>query len=195
MTDTLSAGSAPATTSVDAQRVGDGLRCHLVVAGHEHAPQAELPELPDGRSGGRAHGVGHRDRTDRDAVAPHEDGRTPQALPFGALVRRSGGIRSRLHPTDRDAMPFHRALGPEAGVRREREDFGQRPQILHRSGRDGPGDGMLRRLLESTRPPQKEARIGTGGGATSVTFILPSVTVPVLSNTTVSISFDASRAW
>ena len=154
----------------------------------------------DGRCGRSSDRVGDGHGSDNDVVAPDENGGATRSTP----TRRTGGQIVGYLPDqsanssslpDCDLMTVDRSPGTDARLGHEPVDGGQAAQL----GFGGGGDGPATRCSDacSSAPAQRRsvARSTPGPPSTSVTAILPSVTVPVLSSTTVSTCREASSAW
>ena len=125
---------------------------------------------------------------------------TPRGAPSHPTYTAVAPSRARPRGSDqarakRAGSPDRRPAEPTATVRavqpatsgRRRPARQETPPAPRATGHDGPGDRVLRPHAPPRRPVGR-TRVGidSPGGATAPTVIMPVVTVPVLSSTTVS---------
>ena len=176
----------------DAEPPGDGLRRRAVVAGqHDDADSFPRQRLQRGR------------RRLLDRVGDGEDGRclavdreedgggAVLAQPLGLAVERGrvdAVLAQEAGIAQRELAALDRAQHALAGRRVETRDIGQRELALARPPRRWPGQADVRSLSPALAASRSTSPSAKPGAATIATTLgLPSVSVPVLSTTRVSI--------
>ena len=163
----------------------------LVVAGQKHAAQAQGPQRADGVGRRGPHGVGEGQCPHHRTVARPPDHRAARTgLPSGAGTRppRPGSFDPPAAragpPRPGDPRP---CPSPRARRASNSSTGGSGPNSAAGRLGHGTGDERARRPVPAPRPSAAPDRARTPGAAAhSATVILPVVSVPVLSSTTVS---------
>ena len=153
-TSTLSAGSTSATTSLDADLVGDGAGGPLVVAGQQHGFEAEPAQVGDRLGRRRLHGVGDDEHgPDRSVPADeHGGGAHPLGAASAAASQRRPDRERQLGEetvsTDHDGTAVDDTLDAEALRAAKRLDGDEVEPASSGIGGDRLGDRVLGGVLE-----------------------------------------------